>query len=92
MTLCQAPLSFSVADLLSASLGLPTSGPLSTGRARGPGAPEAPPEGREALDAVPAAWYFHARTAERAQHASVRGPRKRRRIEGASTTSHADIR
>jgi hypothetical protein len=47
------------------------------------GAARRRPQGREALDAVSVAWYFDA---------SVRGPRRRRTLEGASTTSHADIR
>src|SRR5215475_1591831 len=51
--------------------------------ARCPGAPKAPPLGREALDAVSITWY---------SDASVAGPRRRRTLEGASTTSHADIR
>jgi len=48
--------------------------------ARCPGAPKAPPVGREALDAGSATWY---------SDASVPGPRRRRTLEGASTTSHA---
>ena len=51
--------------------------------ARCPGAPKAPPAGREALDAGSVACGLDA---------SVRGPRRRRTLEGASTTSHADIR
>jgi len=39
--------------------------------------------GREALDAVSTTWY---------SDASVAGPQRRRTLEGASTTSHADIR
>ena len=49
--------------------------PLTTWRARGPGALQAPPKGREALDFVSATWYLRRR--------SVLGPRRGRMIEGA---------
>jgi hypothetical protein len=55
-----------------------------TWNARCPGAPKAPPAGREALDAARPTWYSERGTMHR--------PRRRRTIEGASTTSHADMR
>ena len=58
--------------------------PPITGRAWGPGAPWAPPCGREALEATLDTWYGVRPTGP--------GPRRRRTTEGASTTSHTDIR
>ena len=49
--------------------------PLTPWRARGPGALQAPPKGREALDSESATWYLRRR--------AVLGPRRRRMIEGA---------
>lgn len=39
---------------------------LTPWRGRGPGAPEAPPAGRGALEAAPATEYWHHRGSERA--------------------------
>src|SRR3954464_12627490 len=75
MTPCQAPDLAMVAWRMPASVSLLAQEALTTWRARCPGAPQAPPAGREALDAVFATWYLGCR--------SVSGPRRRRTIEGA---------
>ena len=84
MTLCQAPILLAVALAISEHVSACSHRCFRPRGGRGvQGRRKAPAAGREALDAVFVAWHFDA---------SVRGPRRRRTLEGASTTSHADIR